>query len=538
MIGVSLPFSYLVNGGAPYGDFQPFFERLKTSGVESVELRAVSRNTAPEDVLKAASLLWDAGFVITVHGGAKSPETALDDLFRPLSLLLPSLRQKELIVVMHPTVGSEDAILGMLKALADHIKERSLPVRIALENNRKMPDGSMGDSLGLVTRLVTKLDRPEVGICFDMGHYFWAVGEDRSKLPPKAFLQRVIHTHIHALHNGSTHFPLGRYDLPIREYAASFAEGYGGRFNLELEYERYKDLVPAADAMFESIETLKASLPLFSPLYDDVRRHFTERLWKAARVFDCPEDVTAVSLIHSTSYLFSTNDYHWAMDVALRDGNRFSDAGEHLAEVLESVKLMVITHDHGDHFEPETVEHIRDLPMTWLIPDFLYDRALLFGLAPERLVTIAAGEEKKIGPLTIKAFQGQHFRPGTRTGAEELGFIITAENAPKLVFPADVRDFETKDLPACDASDVVFAHVWLGDEDTRILDRGDFPRKFARFMTHFHPKKILYTHLYETARNDQQTWRYVHAGLAADEVKKLDPAIEADIPRMGEVLYL
>ena len=538
MIGVSLPYNYLVYGGAPYGSRGVFFRKLRGAGVENVELRTVKADAAPEKVLEAAERLWDAGFQITVHGGARSHETAVEDIFKPLSRLLGALRQKELIIVMHPTVGSEDELLAMLRALAEHIREEKLPVRIALENNRKMPDGTRGDSLGLVSGLVDRLDRPEVGVCFDMGHYFWVVGKDRSKLPPEKFLRRIIHTHIHALSGDTTHFPLGRYELPIREYVAAFSHEYGGCYHLELEYERYAGLVGADEAMFESIETLKKALPQYAFLYDDVRRHFTGRLLEAGKVYESPADVSAVGLIHSTSYLFSTNGYHWAMDVALRDGRRFSDAPRFLPDVLKSCRLMVITHDHEDHFEEETAALLKDLPMMWLVPDFLYEKTLSFGIAPEKIVTITADEEKEIGPLRIRAFSGQHYRPGTRTGAEELGYIVSAENAPKLVFPADVRDFSTDALPDCPESDAVFAHVWLGDEDSRSLDRGDYPEKFARFMLAFHPKKVIYAHLYETARTDEQTWRCVHAGMAADAVRRIDPAVKAVIPGAGEVITL
>ena len=538
MIGISLPYTYLENGGEPYGSRTRFLKKLRAAGVGSVELRTVRYNAAPQKVRAVAESIWEAGLQITVHAGVRTAATAVEDVFAPLAALIPALGQTELIVVIHPVAGTREEMLDALGALADHIRDHAPTVKIALENNRRMPDRSMGDSVALVTELVTALNRTEVGICFDMGHYFWAVGKDKGKRPPQAFLNKIIHTHIHALCGETTHFPLGRYELPVSEYIAAFSQGYAGRYNLELEYERYAGQVAADDAVFESIEALKAALPLYAPLYDDVRAHFTERLLRAGSVFESPKNVTAAALIHSSSYLFSTNGYHWAMDVALRDGGRLSDAPRRLAAVMKDAALMVVTHGHEDHFERETVALLRDLPMTWLVPDFLYDMAVDYGVPPEKLRLIRAGETTRIGPLTITAFQGRHYRPGTSNGVETLGYIVTAENAPKLVFPADVRDFRTDGLPECAEADALFAHVWLGDDDTRHLDRGAYPDAFARFMTHFHPKRIFYTHLYETARSDEQTWRYVHAGMAADAVKRINPAIEAVIPCMGDVTVL
>ena len=124
----------------------------------------------PEDVLRAAELLWSYGFSITVHAEMKSEASAVGDVFTPLSLLLNSLKQKTLNVTVHPIDGDNATVLNRL---ADHVEENEYPVMIALENNRLLPDKTDGDSAALVYEAVSRADRKCIGICFDFGHYMY-----------------------------------------------------------------------------------------------------------------------------------------------------------------------------------------------------------------------------------------------------------------------------------------------------------------------------------------------------------------------------
>ena len=147
MLGTSLPFHWLLAGGAPLGDVPTVLNTLKAHGVESVELRTVNPNTNPDDVLYAANLLWDAGFVITVHAAPKSVERAVDDVFIPLTALLDHLRQEKLTVVVHPDFDDNAALLT---TLADHRDAHGCPIVFALENNRLLPGKVDGDCAALV----------------------------------------------------------------------------------------------------------------------------------------------------------------------------------------------------------------------------------------------------------------------------------------------------------------------------------------------------------------------------------------------------
>ena len=260
MLGMSLSYRNLLS---PVDDsLRPdsLLPKLWDRGVRSVELRAVKNTEAPENVLRVANLLWDHGFQISVHSVSRSVGGAVKDVFGPLSLVLKNLRQDELIVTLHPI---DDDNAEMLTLLSDHIIERGYPVRIALENNRKMPDKTEGNSLMLVLDAVERADRENVGICFDMGHYAWYTAnftDSPSTLPPQSFLSRVIHTHIHEYAEGTTHFPLEEWREPISLYVNALGREYKGIYNVELEPGRFAHRMSAVEGYLISADTIRNSL--------------------------------------------------------------------------------------------------------------------------------------------------------------------------------------------------------------------------------------------------------------------------------------
>ena len=100
---ISLDVGALVAGTKFRGEFE---ERLKNAMAEIRkvgniilfidELHTICGAGASEGALDAANILWDAGFQITVHGSVTLAETAISEVFDPLKLLLPHLRQEML----------------------------------------------------------------------------------------------------------------------------------------------------------------------------------------------------------------------------------------------------------------------------------------------------------------------------------------------------------------------------------------------------------------------------------------------------------
>ena len=104
MIGVSLPFKWLIRGDGTLGSVDTVLTELCAKNVKSIELRTVRYNHSCDDVLMVANTLWNKGFSITVHSEARTLESAIDDVFAPLSELMKHLRQDNLNVTLHPII--------------------------------------------------------------------------------------------------------------------------------------------------------------------------------------------------------------------------------------------------------------------------------------------------------------------------------------------------------------------------------------------------------------------------------------------------
>ena len=539
MLSVSLPFEWLSTGIGVLGDVDPLLKTLKEQGVKSIELRTVLLRHTPEEVLRVAELLWEKGFRISVHVKAHSAEQAVSEVFDPLSLVLAHLRQDRLVAVLHPIKGDNAALL---QSLADHRDAHGYPLTIALENNRLLPDHSEGDCAALVLDAVQKADRQEVGICFDMGHYAYFckknLPEGAFRMPDKDFFSRVVHTHIHALKGLKTHFPLDQYELPLKEILSRLGRGYFGVYNIELDFPRFVDEIPGLSAaLCRSVEHLKATLPPCALLYDRIRREYDADLARALTVLEKKKGCF-FSLLSSSSYLFCTNGYRWAMDPSFRFAYKLAKAPQNVGALFRDVQLILLTHDHADHFEEETVRRLAENETHWVVPDFLVERALACGIRPTHMTVAHASDVLQVGPLTLRVFEGRHFRPENKKGTRAYGYHISAKGQPSLVFPVDVRDYSVEDLPNLPDADYCFAHVWLGDKSANAADYGDLPARFAAFMLRFSRKNLILTHLYESARKDEDMWRREHALLLADAIRGICPSAATHVPAWGEVMEL
>jgi L-ascorbate metabolism protein UlaG (beta-lactamase superfamily) len=303
-----------------------------------------------------------------------------------------------------------------------------------------------------------------------------------------------------------------------------------------LEYDRFKDLRPLIPSLIGSVRELKEKMPICSTVYDEVRDHFEDWITSADDVFDA--DGVRFGLIHSSSYLFNFNGYRVGMDIAFRNAWILASEPEQCVDYLKNIHLMVISHNHADHFEESLVRELANTQIRWVIPDFMYDMALEWGISPEKIYIAKKDEPITAGNLTILPFEGRHFRPGTQRGTLEYGYYVTAEGMPSIAFPVDVRDFSLENLPDIPKADYCFAHVWLGDGNGLDAVSEPMAHDFAEFMLKFSEKNIILAHLYESRKKDKYMWRREHAEFLAAKIKELSPKTNVFIPNCGQVIDL
>lgn len=130
---------------------------------------------------------------------------------------------------------------------------------------------------------------------------------------------------------------------------------------------------------------------------------------------------------------------------------------------LGNVDLVLVSHKHGDHFDPETSPAILSAsPEARLIlPASLVDHALAMNLDRPRLIPLDAGDVHRREPWTIRAI------PSAHEGLDRddqgrylyLGFVITIETG-RGVF----RVYHSGDTLAYSGLD-----AWLGEERFDVL---------------------------------------------------------------------
>lgn len=537
MIGISLPFDWI---SLPGIELDSLLSLVKRGGAQSIELRTVRAHHRPEAVRETMQRLFSFGFCVTVHGAPTSVETAVEDVLGPLSLAMDGFPQKSLTVTVHPIDGDN---VEMLRRLSDAIRSRRYPIVIALENNRLLPDKTEGDSTALVLQAVEEVDRDNVGICFDMGHFAYYVKKNRPDesdyLPPKGFWKRVVHTHIHAMNGLRTHFPLGEYELPFDRYVEKLAPNYFGLYQLELDFPRLaKAGIESTDAIERSLSYLSEHLPPSARLFDRIRDEFDTAFTKALSLSAPSEQGTAFSLIHSTSYLFRTGSFFWAMDLAFRHAATLAETPNQLDTLLSSLDLMILTHAHRDHFEENTLRQLAKGKTRFVVPDFMCDRLFSLGIDSSRILTVRAGQVLSVGPLSLSVFQGSHFRADTGVGVEEYGYQITLPDGVVLAFPADVRDYSKKKPEGLAKADYCFAHIWLSDDNRDRAVTETLAESLAHYMLAFSDRTLFLTHLYENARPAHKMWRMEHAHLVREAILNAAPEAEVLIPDWGEIHIL
>lgn len=234
-------------------------EGIRCAGAQSAELRSVGADADPDDVLNAYEQCRAAGLSVTVHGHMPRGVQSSGAFFLPYHKLF-EVFQNPLNITLH-ALAEQAQTAEMLDQLATLLKENDYPVLLALENSRNKSPGDAANSCENVCNILSLTADKAIGICWDFGHYYYNLTHftpNAGVVPPDEFLSKVRHTHIHAVYDEKTHYPLDIGELPLQRYCGALtARGYKGLFNLELEPARYyKELDPYRH-LISSLEILK-----------------------------------------------------------------------------------------------------------------------------------------------------------------------------------------------------------------------------------------------------------------------------------------
>ncbi|WP_413375384.1 sugar phosphate isomerase/epimerase family protein [Alkalihalobacillus sp. 1P02AB] len=265
---------------AGFPSLEMYIDYLQSLGVTSIEVRIYDQAACYDDFQEVLSIIQNKGLNITVHG--ELLKTVVGSQVRtdyPSLLPLLANLNKPIMMPIHASQGYEEGVdyaartTQILQAWANELNANTKQIQFAVENNRVKKVNDPGNTIRGILEIVETLDREDVGICFDMGHYYSNIQHGKEDAPfvleedplLNVFCKRVVHTHIHGINSeGTTHFPIWKdSDLLLHSFVQLLEQNnYKGIYNLELSLERWSKADDPKQYIAESIEYLQQTIAL------------------------------------------------------------------------------------------------------------------------------------------------------------------------------------------------------------------------------------------------------------------------------------
>ncbi|MGB9671708.1 MAG: MBL fold metallo-hydrolase [Candidatus Bathyarchaeales archaeon] len=122
-----------------------------------------------------------------------------------------------------------------------------------------------------------------------------------------------------------------------------------------------------------------------------------------------------------------------------------------------SVDAVLISHEHYDHFDPSLVSEIHKQTKCLVVADQTSAKRLRNIIPAEKLSEVKAGDEVKIGNVSVKVEKCNH-----PPAATPISFIITSEDNVKIFHTADSLPFpDMASLGEKEKFDLVFCTVGI-----------------------------------------------------------------------------
>jgi hypothetical protein len=240
-------------------------------------------------------------------------------------------------------------------------------------------------------------------------------------------------------------------------------------------------------------------------------------------------------LTHSANYLFSTAGVRWALDPLALSARLPGLSTPDYASDLDRLQLIVLSHIHNDHLDLELISALEELPLLWVIPDFMLDPVMKTATIPsERIIVPKPGCRINIDGLALTPFAGLHFH--TRGGVPEMGYLVEFSGY-RWLFPGDIRLYDSAQIPEFGRLDGVFAHLWLGKAGA-LMDPPPLLDEFCDFFSTFTTGRLVITHLNEFGRDVKDLWDETHYHSVVQALKIRAPYLQVEMALTGDRIYL
>ena len=221
------------------------------------------------------------------------------------------------------------------------------------------------------------------------------------------------------------------------------------------------------------------------------------------------------TLIAHASYLFKTGGVLWAVDPAHQ---------EYDLPPLPGLAFALVTHEHGDHYQPRSLSALAGAGSRIVAPPFLPGIEVVPGAE-----YIRPGERATLFGHAIRAFPGSHYDAGTTVGVPEVCYWVDAPSL-SIALPGDVRDYS---FPyPLRRPDWLMAHVWLGRGNALNPPCEPWRSQAAAFFRGIGAKHTLLAHLNDLTRAPEDRWTEAHAALLIPDIPHSFTALPFEIVEM------
>lgn len=251
-----------------------------------------------------------------------------------------------------------------------------------------------------------------------------------------------------------------------------------------------------------------------------------ERSWRRVAA-DWAASGTRGWLTYSANYLFQTGELVWGVDPFMPYTLLGAPYPEEIPPPLRQLDVILLTHQHPDHWDEKLYCALADRPRVWLVPEFLAKPLERAGVPSSQMTLLAPGGTWSGRGMRVIAHEGRHKEAVSGSGPDSLAWEVLLADQ-RFLFFGDVRNYDPAlfpDLPKIAAS---FAHVWLGrGEATAAVP--SMLEAFCRFHESFQPERLFLTHLNERSRAPEDRWTPRHAEMVQNN---LSPKIRVRVPEL------
>lgn len=229
------------------------------------------------------------------------------------------------------------------------------------------------------------------------------------------------------------------------------------------------------------------------------------------------ENEDAVWMMYAANYLLRTAGVRWAIDPYCLMHRIHADHDLNLSRDLSALEMIVLSHRHNDHLDLQLLRALQELPIQWVIPEFMLEVVLdNVSLPQDRIITAWPETPIHMRGLTLTPFNGLHIRE--IYGVPELGYLAEF-NGKRWLFPGDIRSYDFSKLPVLGQLDGSFAHLWLGKG--RALDAfPPFLDAFIQFFSLLNPKRLVISHMHEIGRIPEELWGLHHYDMILERFQQ------------------